>query len=47
LLDRLDDARVVVEGVDEEDAAAGVGDEGLLTDGVEVPFSDAAVEGRR
>lgn len=42
LLDRLDDARVVVKGVDEEDSTAGMGDERLLTDGVEVPFSDAA-----
>lgn len=46
LLDRLDDTRVVMQRVDEEDVTAGVRDEGLLTDLLELPLADLAADAR-
>ena len=45
LFDRLDDAGVVVQGVDQENPAAGVRDERLLTDLLERPFADGTLDG--
>jgi hypothetical protein len=41
LLDRLDDTRIVMKRVDEENATTGMRDESLLSDLIEVPFTDA------
>lgn len=46
LLDRLDDAWIVMQRVDEEDAAAWMGDEGLLAHSFQLPFADLAVGAR-
>lgn len=45
LFDRLDNTRIVMQGVDEEDASTGVRNERLLTDLFEVPLADLATDG--
>lgn len=46
LLHRLDDTRVVMQRVDEEDVTTRMRDEGLLTDLLELPLADLAVGAR-